>query len=241
MNISIIRPIAATVAGTFTNPERMASPDPKEVAYTVGAGAKTIDLDLGSVQDVGAIYLGGVSGTTSFAVTGGAASYTTTNFGNIVVAPSRSGTAPRQYLLTLDASLRYIRLSANLADGFEVGIAFAGERFTPEWNQEYGAGRYLIDTSAVARNRAGGFGIDEGAIIPGYEFTLGDLSDEEAEALFELLRKVGESRPMLVCEDATVSSDLDARTHYGLFQRIEKYERRSINVTRWSLKLERWI
>lgn len=242
MNLSIIRPLAATIAGSMTNAARMATPDPKEVAYSNGAAARTIDLDLGSVQTVGAVYLGGVSGTTSFTVTGGTAGYATTAFGNIDVAPKRTAIAPRQYLLQLEpTALRYIRLSAALADGFEVGLAIAGERFTPTWGHEWGAGRGLVDTGTASRNRAGGFGVNPGAIATSYDWTLGDLTDEEREALFDMLRKVGETNPMIVCEDPAQTADLDARLHYGLFQRLEKYERRSVGITRWSLRLEDWI
>lgn len=240
-NLSVNRPLAATIAGNMTNPTRMSSPDPKEVAFSNGALARTIDIDLGAAQMVGSIYLGGVSGSTTFAVTGGTAAYTTTALGDILVAPKRTAIAPRQYLLQFDPiSLRYIRLSATLADGFQVGIAAACERFTATYGHEWGAGRYLEDTSNVARNRAGGFGIDKGAIVPGYDFTLGDLTDEERESLFDMLRKVGESSPVIVAEEPDVTNDLDARLHYGLFQRLEKYERRSVGITRWSLKVSDW-
>lgn len=240
--LSINRWLAGTVAGTMTNPSRMATWDPKEVAYSNGAGARTIDIDLGAVQSVGSIYLGGVNGTTTFAVTGGAAAYTTTALGNIVVAPKRTAVAPRQYLLEFaPVNFRYFRLSANLADGFEVGIAAACERISPSWGHEFGASRTLEDMSNVTANRAGGFGIDAGAIVPGYSFTLGDLTDEEREALFDLLRKTGQSNPIIVAEDPAVTNDLDARLHYGLFQRLEGYERRSPGITRWALKMRDWI
>lgn len=239
--LSVSRWLAGTIAGNMTNPTRMATWDPKEVAYSNGAGARTIDIDLGAAQMVGAIYLGGVSGTTTFAVTGGAASYTTTSYGNIVVAPKRTAVSPRQYLLEFaPVSLRYIRLSATLADGFEVGIAAACERFTSEYGHEWGAGRGLEDMSSVTANRAGGFGIDPGAIVPSYDWTFGDLNDEEREALFDMLRKVGTSSPVIICEDPAVTNDLDARLHYSLFQRLEKYERRSVGITRWSLKARDW-
>lgn len=241
--LAIIRPLPATMTGDMVNPERMATDDPKEVAYSANAGAREIEFDLGSPQMVGAIYLGGVTGgTTAFTVTGGPVGYAENALGNLVVAPKRTATGPRQYLMTFAPQLiRYVRLSANLAQGFAVGIARLGELFQPTWGHEWGAGRYLVDTSIVTRNRAGGFGIDKGAIATGWEFTLGDLTDEEREALFDMLRKVGESNPIIVSEDPAVTADLDARLHYGLFQRLEKYERQSVGVTRWSLKVEDWL
>lgn len=241
-NVAIMRPLAATVAGNMTNASRMATPDPKEVAYSAGGAARTIDLDLGAAQNVGAIYLGGVSGTTAFAVTGGAGGYTESALGNILVAPKRTATAPRQYLLTFaPASLRYIRLSAALADGFEVGVATALERFTPTYNHEWGASRTLLDTGSAQRLISGGFGINKGAVVPGWTFTLGDLLDDEREVLFDMLRKVGETSPIVIAEDPDVTADLDARLHYGIFQRIGGYERPSLGITKWALTVADWI
>lgn len=239
--LAIIRPLPATYGGNMTDAARMGTPDPREVAYSTGSGARTIDMDLGSVQSVGAIYLGGATFAGSFQITGGVAGYTETVIGDILSAPKRTAVSPRQYLATFPPiNVRYIRLSANLNNGWEVGVAVAGERFSPTFGHEWGAGRYLADTGTATRNRAGGFGVDPGAVVAGWEFTLGDLTDEEREVLFDMLRKIGETRPVIVAEDPDVTPDLDARLHYGLFQRLEKYERVQTGVTRWALKVEEW-
>lgn len=240
--VVIIRPLAAAIAGNMTSPERMATPDPKEVSISPDAGARSIDLDLGAARTVGALYLGGVSSAVAFTATGGVGAHAEFNLGNLLAAPKRTAGAPYRNLLVIEPrELRYVRLSANVPAGFEVGLAMAGELFRPGYNHEWGAGRYLVDTSTVARNRAGGFGIDQGAIAVGWDFALGDLTDDDAANLFDMLRKVGESNPAIVCEDPDVTPGLEERTHYGLFQRLEKYERQSLGVTRWSLKIEEWI
>lgn len=244
--VSIMRPITPTaVAGSMTDVARVATPDPKEVAVSTGAGVRTIDLDLGSEQVVGAVYIGGANMGTTFAVTGGGTgdAYTTIPLGNIYVAAKRRAVSPRQYLLIIDPPqpLRYIRLSATLANGNAVGIACALERFTPTWGQEWGAGRPLSDASSMAKNRAGGFGGELGVISPGYSFTLGDLTDDETEILFDIVRQVGESRPVVIVEQPDLTENLDARLHYGLIQRIEPYERQRLNIVRWGFRIEDWL
>jgi hypothetical protein len=235
---------AALVGGGFTDGGRALTPDPKEVAVA-GAAATNFRFDLGSAQMVSAVYLGAASaslaGITAF---GGVVDVYENNLGALSPAQKRTAAAPYKYYLQFPAlSLRFIEFNrpASFPVGFEMGLAIAGERFSPTWGHEWGAGRFLSDTSSVSRNRAGGFGIERGAVVPGWDFTLGDLTLEETEQLFDMMRKVGESAPVVVAEDPDASNDLDARIHYGLFRRLEKYERASVGVTRWSLKVEDWI
>lgn len=243
-NMSIIRPLpVSAIAGSMTDAERMLTPSPKEVSYSSATAARTIDIDLGSAQDVGAIYLGGVSATANFTITGGLGSYTTTALGTAVVAPKSSSENPRQYLLMIDPpqSLRYIRLSANLTSGDEIGNLVVGETFQPTLGHEYGGGRAIGDTGGATRLMSGGFGIESGATFGTWEFTLGDLTTDEIEALYTMLKKVGMTKPMVVVENPDVTANLHNRIHYGLFEKISKYERLTPGETRWALQIGEWV
>lgn len=240
-NGTIMRPLPAVIGGSLADPARMASPDPKEVAYAVAAGPHTIDIDLGAPTLVGAVYLGGVSGDVVFSLTGGTASYAEAPIGNLFAAQKRTPVGARKYLgIIVPRPLRYLRLSADLPAGFEVGVAAICERFSPKWGHEWGSGRSIIDTGTANRNRAGGFGVELGAVVTGWDFTLGDITDGEREELFDMLKKIGETRPVIVAENTDATADLDARVHYGLLRRVDKYERIQLGVTKWTLKVEDW-
>lgn len=237
----IMRPLPATYTGTIINPDRLGTPDPKEVAYYDANANRSFTIDLGADTMVGAFYMGGVSGTPNFNLTLRTAALVDTVIGAVAVAPKRTAGAPRQYLARFTPQLaRYAVVTVNATIGLEVGFASLNEVFEPTYGHEWGAGRFIIDTGLATRNRAGGFGIEAGAIVTGWDFTLGDLTEDEREVLFDMLRKVGETSPVIVCEDPDQTADLDARLHYGLFQRLEKYERQQLGVTRWSLKVEDW-
>ena len=243
-NLAIIRPIPGVSTGALVNPERTGTPDPKEVSYSVGAGIRDMDIDLGAAHLIGGFYVGAVSHEVQITVATGVAAHGEIHHDGLLdIAPKRTAGAPRQYLkLIAPIPVRFINMRIqNAPDGLEVGLALVGEVFRPTYGHEWGAGRYLVDTGTATRNRAGGFGIERGAIVPGWEFTLGDLTDEEREQLFDMVRKMGETSPVVVVEDPDNTADLDARIHYGLFQRLEKYERQSVGVTRWSFKVEEWL
>jgi hypothetical protein len=243
--LAILKPITGiTVAGGLTNPERLLTPDPKEVAVKTAAGVITIDIDLGSVQPVSAIYLGAMSGALDFTVTGGAASYTTTALSNMLVAPKLRAVAPRRALTTFtDQSWRFIRLTSttSAAAAFQIGNLVVADAFRPTWGHEWGAGRGIGDTGIASRLISGGFGIMQGARFKTWDFSLGDLTDSEYEELFDLLWQIGETNPAVLCEDPDVTANLDARIHYGKFGKLDKYERLVPGATRWNLKFEEWV
>ncbi len=244
--LGIIKPLPLTIASTnLTDGARLTTVDPKEVAYlAAGPNTVAIDIDLGSIKTVSAIYLGAVSSALDFTVTGGAAAYTTTAVANLVTANKLSGLSPRKNILFFaDQSWRYIRLlsPATTAAGFEIGNVIVGDAFRPTWGHEYGGGRSVGDTGVKSRLLSGGFGIMQGARFKTWNWTLGDLTDAEVEELFSFALDVGETNPVVVCEDPDITSNLDARTHYGLFDKIETYERLAPGLTRWNFKIEEWV
>lgn len=243
--LSIIKPISVnSLSSGLTDQTRILTPDPKEVAVKTAAGTLQIDIDLGAIQPVDSIYLGALSSALDFTVTGGASSYTTTAVANLVVAPKLRAVAPRRNLLHFTAqSWRYIRLiSTTLAPaGFEIGNLVVGDAFRPTWGHEYGGGRGIGDTGIATRLLSGGFGILQGSKFKTWDFSLGDLTDAELEELFDILYQLGETSPAVVCEDPDVTSNLDARIHYGKFGKIDRYERLVPGATRWNLKFEEWV
>lgn len=234
---------AAIAASTLTDSGRLLTASPKEVAYKAGAGTVTIDIDLGAIMPVSAIYLGGMSSALNFTVTGGTVGYTTTAIGVSTTAHKLSGLAPRKTMMTFtELNVRYIRLDGPAApDGFQIGNLVIGKAFRPTYGHEWGAGRTIGDTGSATQLLSGDFGILDGARFRQWDFTLGDLTDDEVEALDDFLMTVGNTRQVVVCEDTAQTNYLDARTHYGLFDKIDKFERLIPGATKWSLKVKEWV
>lgn len=252
-NMVIIKPLTiSAVASNNGTPSNLLTPDPKEVfAFTGGAGQTTIDIDLGSSQSIDSFFLGFItpvgSAPTVGEIQGGTAAYTTSSYAT-TIAPAVSSVAspPRRHFFTRLAApvtARYIRYSINVVNGtaYTIGIAQIGLAFQPTYNKEWGSGRQVIDTGGKESLLGGGFGINEGARKAGHRWTLGDLTDAETEALYDVALDRGETRPLLVVEDPAVTTGLNERIHYGLFDRLEPYERANPSQTRWGLSISQWV
>ena len=122
-----------------------------------------------------------------------------------------------------------------------IGVLLVGLAFQPAHNQEWGAGRQPIDTGVKDPLLGGGFGILEGARKARYRWTLGDLTEAEADALYGLALDQGETSPLLVVEDPDATMGLNERLHYGLFDGFEAYERANPSQTRWGLSVTQWV
>lgn len=244
--LSILKPHAVSaLSSTLVDGFRLLTADPKEVGYMPNVVSQmTIDVDLGSIKPVSSIYLGAMSGALDFQVQGGAAAYTTNLIGNVAVAPKGSGVGSRKWLASFaEQSWRYVRLTSttNAPNLFEIGNLVVGKAFRPTWGHEYGGGRGVGDTGAVTRLQSGGFGINPGARFKAWDFTLGDLTDAEVEELYDIALEVGVTNPIVVCENPDITAGLDARIHYGLFAKLDRFERLIPGATKWNLKVEEWI
>lgn len=113
--------------------------------------------------------------------------------------------------------------------------------FVPTFNKEWGAGRRPIDTGVATSLPSGGFAAVPGARKMAYNWSFGDLTDAEVDALCELALDVGETNPVLVVEDPAMTTGQRSRLHYGLFQGLKAYERRNPKQTRWDWTIEEWI
>lgn len=237
----------------FIGETNLLTPDPKEVGvHPVGAGGVWLRFDLGSVQtfdtafwgfhtysagSVADLRAGNINGAGNPVIVGtGAAA---------LFAPSDRAVPRRQHGFARFAlqTARYVEtylVRGNPAVDATLGIFAVGKALQPFYGREWGSGRTLRDMSDVTELRGGGFGIDRGARVPGFQFTVGDLSDPELVQVWDIAEEVGGSGPILVCEDPDVTDGLNERLHWGLFDRPEAYERDSPGRNRWSFRVKGW-
>jgi hypothetical protein len=145
---------------------------------------------------------------------------------------------------TRDVYLRIYRSGGGPlpAAGIMMGSAHVfSETFRAQWGHEYGAGRPLDDTSNVERLPSGSFAIDRGVVTGGYQWTFGDLTNEEREQLYAIHRSVGKSRSVLVIEDAERTTGLFERMHWGLLPSLETYARIDPTATTWGMRVADWL
>lgn len=241
---AIVRPLPiSAIGGTFPNVSRLLTPDPKEAAITASSGIATIDIDLGSVQSIDTIFLGYTSGHSGEGVglLYGTAAYDTTPGPLIPIGDSDLIAPRRHFLQVLPApiSARYIRLTKDYAANYAIGVVAVGLAFRPTWGHEYGSGRIIESTGTAERLFGGGFGIDEGVTAGGWQWTFGDLQEADRKALYAIARNLGETKTVLVIEDPA-STELTDACHWGLFRKLEAYERLDPKNTRWSFQIGDW-
>ncbi len=245
--------IAAIAASRGTGPANLLTPDPKEVWADVAVGTSaTVDVDLGSVQPINTLFLGTVTGAAAgatWAISGGAASYTTTAIlaATALRVPDAAGQAPtisHAFWTGAMQNVRYLRLTLTQPAGnppLTAGVLMAGAAFVAGYGHEWGAGRKVIDTGTATPLPSGGFAVVEGARKGSYSWTFGDLTSAEVDALYALQLDRGETRPLLVAEDPAQSAGLRWRLHYGKLMALRQYERRNPSQTRWEMTIEEWI
>lgn len=245
-------PIAACVANRGTGALNLLSPDPKEVWADSASAAVTIELDLGAVVSVDTLYLGAIRGAAPdslWSITGGVA-----GSAELVLqqdeemrAPGIAGTTPdpaQAFWHGAAQSVRFVRIVITPAIGsspMSIGVVMLGKAFRPTWNHEWGSGRRAIDMGTATPLASGGFSIVPGARKTGWTWTLGDLTDAERDELHEIALAVGETSPVLVCEDPDNTPGLHRRLHYGLFRGLKPYERRNVQRTRWDFTVEECV
>lgn len=251
--IVICRPHLATgvAVSAGAGGANLLTKNPKEAWISGSAAPVYAILDLGEVKEIDFIFLGAVNGIagTSWSVTYSAASssgagstaLTTTT---AVLPRRRNGLMNLVVKLAAPVSARYIRVTADQGSGgpgLTAGILRAGLSLQPTWGQEWGGGRAVLDTGTSERLPDGGFGIDLGARKSLFQWTFGDLSDDEREELHTFCEEVGETEPFVLVED--IGSGVPATnegTHWCKFDRLDYYERRDPASSRWSFRVEQW-
>lgn len=240
-------PIAALTASDGTGVPNLLSPATREVWRAAAVGSSTVDIDFGGAVPIDTVFLGFTNATA--AATLSVATMTgPSGAGLSVVRPASTlrvpysvGARHHAYVhLAEPVTTRYLRLTLNQVGGsapLQAGVLVTG--LTIERPYEYRAGRVALDLSKKTELVDGGFGISKAAVVSSYRFTLSGLSDDQVEELWQIVMAIGESSPILIVEghDAAVRF---SHLHYGLFQRLEPYEREEPEDTRWGLSIRDW-
>ncbi|MEO7469622.1 MAG: hypothetical protein ABIV36_21635 [Sphingobium limneticum] len=253
-NILLTAPmqIAAVAASRGSGIANLLTADPREVWLDSAVGSPaSIDIDLGSGRVIDTVFLGclfNVDRAATWTITGGLAGYA-----EQVIQPVQAMRVPDRTsaLRTMSHALwfggeqlvRYLRVTIVQPAGaspLSIGALVVGDGFQPRLNKEWGAGRGVKDTGVVTRLASGGVAVVDGVRYGTYGWTLGDLSVDEADALYEMQLAVGESRPMLVVEDPDRTAGLRNRIHYGALTGLRAFERRNVRQTSWQLSFEDW-
>jgi hypothetical protein len=252
----IVRPIPATLTngGNFdaTDLVNIATPNPKEVAFVAGiavSGGFVLRADFGVAVTLDTVFFGftNLSGPSYVnAYTCNAAYVDQVQLGISEIVNSTL-TPPINHGLVHAPTPRtsrywnfYLVNNSGGASDIQVGVFAAGLSFKCALGHEYGAGRQVEDTGTAERLIGGGFGIDEGVTVGGYGWTFGDLTDAELSSLYALVRGIGQTKSVLVVEDPDQTAGLAERIHWGLFDRLNAYERLIPGLSRWEFKIRDW-
>lgn len=246
-------PIAAIAASRGTGIANLLTADPREVWLDSAVGSPaTIDIDLGVERIIDTVFLGCLFNAhpgATWTISGGLAAHGETY--PMVDSPLRvmergdwrRRTMSHALWFGAEQLVRYLRIAITQPEGaapLSVGALVVGDGFQPRLNKEWGAGRGVKDTAVVTRLPLGGVAVVEGVRYGTYSWTLGDLSVEEADRLYELQLGVGESRPVLVVEDPASTAGLRNRIHYGALTGLRAFERRNAAQTSWQMSIEDW-
>jgi len=242
-SLCIVKPVTSIVAGGAI---RILTPDPKE-AIVIDGGDLGVTLDFGVPVTVDTIFLGYHTGG---AVQGWSLNTTPqynagadTNISGGDFSSLGYGNPTHVFRQFAPATSRYWRIYFSRQGGapFTIGTLALGLSWSSKWGQEMGAGRQVIDTGTAERLFGGGFAIDEGARAGGYQWTFGDLQADEIRSLYQIVKDRGSTRSVLVVEDPEQTDGLNERIHWGLFERLDFYERSDPTNWRWALRISDWI
>lgn len=148
---------------------------------------------------------------------------------------------PALYMFPQPIAMRYISINISRQAGapLEVGRLIVGNAFRPGFNKERGAQRTMIDSGTRTRLNDGGLSTVSGALISGYKWVFGDLTDAEVKKLYGIVKRRRTTEPLLIIEDATALSS--ESVHYCTLIDLEPYLRADPSQTRWALSAEDWL
>lgn len=237
-------PFVATAAG-WGGVANLQTRSPREICVAPGAGAQVIDIDLLAAQDVDAFYLGATNARAdaiwtiqSIDAIGGAVTATHVNAQPVRLGGNIRARYPALVRLAAPVNGRYFRITVNQpTTAFEIGRLVVSLAF--DWPYALGGGRGPIDTSRVISLPDGGFGIDEGVVKAMFQWRFLDLSPAALAKLWQIVEELGESRTLVVVEGPDYPP-LATSVHYGLFRRLEPFEREDPAQTKWAMTVEEW-
>lgn len=136
---------------------------------------------------------------------------------------------------------RYVIVHVRQAEGqpLQIGRFIIGKALRPFYNKERGAQRVPFDTGTRTRLSDGSLSTVAGALISGFKWVFGNLSEAEANALWGIVRRRRTTEPVLLIEDA---ENLSVEgTHYCTLIDLEGYLRDDPTKNRWALSVEDWL
>ena len=240
-------PTIAGAAGAGSGAANLLTYSPREIWTATSVGLSTIDIDLGSAQDVAGFFLGftNASSAATWSIQKGTG--LGTGLSTIVASTgfrAADSIGPKHHgfaALAAPQNTRYLRLNVTQTGSapLQAGILMVGKVFAAPY--EFGGGRIPIDTSVKEVLPDGGFGIGEGVIKAGLRWRFIDLDAATRRELWRLVYGRGEARPIVVQEDTGEGAGLNEELHYGLFDRFEHYEREAPSQSRWALSMTEWL
>lgn len=264
-NVTLVPPIALATSNISASmgggASYLGTPDPKEAwvsPIVAGNVAALIDIDLGASRRLDTLFLGytNLPATGSVQLLYGDAAPGSQLAGQVGIVPARSLASqlglvppdvPQQHVLLKLAQIitaRFLRVvishGASVGRSMTVGVLAVGASFTPALNYDYGSGRTIGDTGSATRMLSGSFVFDEGVSFGGWSCTLSELTDDERDQLYDILRVQKTTRSLLVAEDPDQTSGLSERLHWSILGKLDAYERRDANLNRYALTVLDW-
>lgn len=239
---------AVASSGAESSVQNLLTKDPKEIFQATATG-RTIWVDLGAAQQVDSFFVGYTNADAGCTVRpysatsiAGAGSVALAAAQNVRPADCKTVRSSKLIRLAAPVTSRYfgLLLSGN-GSNLQVGAVGFGLAFEVEWDREWGSGRRPIDTGRSTPLIGGGFATQDGVRKGSYQWTFGDLTEAELEKLWGIFLRTGTTNPVIVNEWDGSTVGANEKLHYGLFQRLDPWERREPNATKWSMEVEDWV
>ncbi len=242
----INKPISFVAAAAgWTGVANLDTKSPREICVAPGVGAQSIEVDLLVDQDIDCFFLGATNARAdavwtiqTIAGPGGAVTATHVNAQTMRLAGNIRSRYHCLVRLAAPVAGRYFRITINQPTTvFEIGRLVVSLAF--DWPYALGGGRAPVDTSRVVALPDGGFGVDEGVVKAMFQWRFLDLSPAALAKLWQIVEELGESRTLVVVEGPDYPP-LATSVHYGLFRRLEAFEREDPAQTKWAMTVEEW-
>lgn len=225
--------------------------DPREIFLDgpVGNGTQ-INIDFGQNVAINTVYLGNTNGAAgdTWGIAYGNAAAGAINITQFFTNPLRlpsddvaGARGPAVYVFPAATNMRYLRITLFRPAGqpLEVGNLIVGNALRPFYNKDRGAQRVPLESGTRTRLSDGSLSTVAGALISGFKWVFGDLSEAEANALWGIIRRRRTTEPVLVIED---DDSLSAESvHYCTLIDLQPYTRLDPRKTRWELSVEDWL
>lgn len=247
--LQVIEPLAYTAtssSGSDTGTANLSSADPKEIFQAASTAARNIMLDFGAPVTLDSIFVGynnGAGAETVFPYYDPGSGLIPAVTSAVQLRPSDCKTTRANTLIqfTPQTARNWLLAFSAKSSALQVGAIVAGRAFEAEWDREWGSGRKPIDMSVVTQLQGGGFGVQPGAKKASYTWTFGDLTDAETEQLWGIAIRLGNGSPVVMAERSKTTTGASEAVHYGLFQRLDQFERREPGATKWAMTVEEWV